>query len=47
MEDDLCPKHNKPLQPEHFCPYQYEVCNDPDFKCRCCEDCELDCLDAI
>lgn len=29
--------------PKHSCPYAYEMYNDEDSTCNCCEDCEEQC----
>lgn len=32
---------------EHECPYQSDVNNDEDFKCKCCEYCTNECVQDI
>lgn len=29
---------------EHFCPYQTEINDDPEYTCTCCAYCEYQCL---
>ena len=31
----------------HLCPYQLDVNNDQDYRCRCCDECEQECADDI
>lgn len=34
---------NKRTLLSHQCPYQTDINNDPDYKCKCCEDCQHNC----
>jgi hypothetical protein len=32
-------------EPEHTCPFQAAVNNNPDYKCNCCDACRQNCQD--
>jgi hypothetical protein len=36
-----------PTAAPHTCPYQYDVNDDPEFRCVCCAECETECADDI
>jgi len=47
MSDELELKvcaHTTPDIEPHPCPFQADVHDDPVFRCRCCEDCRMECL---
>ncbi len=46
-EEEKC-KCGAPASEEpHTCPYQYDVHNDREYECRCCERCQQNCADDI
>lgn len=45
-EEYTC-RHAEHRQATHVCPFQYDVHNDREFKCTCCERCEQQCADDI
>ena len=38
---------NQQSKTEHECPFQIEIHEDKEFRCRCCDDCTDTCRDDI
>lgn len=49
LENAECGKYGckNPAEASHTCPFMALVHDDEEFKCQCCEKCEMDCADNV
>ena len=41
------PECGNPAAEDHTCPFAYEINDDHETECNCCDDCTQDCADDI